>query len=66
MNTYDRGFADGVRASLDLLRAGAAVDDLGTLLPSGDPGLAHPQDYSEYIACLRRKLNLGFGDVVDQ
>lgn len=62
---YDRGLQDGLRAAIDLCRAGATADDLAGLI-QGDTCEPDPHEYQDRLRELRKTLGLGFGDLPEE
>ena len=55
--SYETAFDDGLRAAVDLARAGATADDLAALLPA-DPARTDARGYSDHLGELRTILDV--------
>jgi len=51
-------FQDGLRAAIDLVRAGAGIEMIARALPK-DPAREDPEDYQEHLRNLRRIMDTG-------
>ncbi|MEN6334076.1 MAG: hypothetical protein ABFE01_07420 [Phycisphaerales bacterium] len=64
-SSYTAEFWDGVSTAVDLVRGGASIDMVASLLPH-DAAFDDPQAYQDRLAEIRKSMNLGFGDADEE